>query len=260
MKRHRMGFRGRGTPPQARYVIMISFILFIVITYLSLQFIDEKITPTIMEVAERKTTEFATRGINAAVKFAEEYTFEDIAITEKNAQGNISIVDWDSSVVNKINRAATDRVEEFFHSMNRGTPPHYSDPLGEPDVYGDTVDELVDRDPTVIEIPIGQATGNSILANLGPKIPVNLELVGSVRTELVQEVEELGINNVFVSIYVQVDADVQIVVPFTTSVTPVSTRILIGKSLVMGEVPDFYGGAGGNPSIAIPKENLQDEK
>lgn len=259
MRRHRIGFKGGRTTPPSRYILMISFILVIVITYFSLEFIDKKITPTIMEVAETKTREFATRGINSAVKFAEEYTFEDVAITEKNEAGYISIVGWDSSVVNKINRAATDRVEEFFHSMNRGTPPQYSDPLGEPEVYGNTVEELVDRDPTVIEIPIGQATGNSILANLGPRLPVNLELVGSVETELIEEKEQLGINNVFVSLYVQVEADVQIVIPFTTELTKVSTRILIDKNLVMGEVPEFYGGTGGNPSIAVPKEDLQDE-
>jgi sporulation protein YunB len=259
MKRHRMGFRGRNSPPPSRYILMISFITVIVITYFSLEFIDEKITPTIEEIARVKTTEFATRGINSAVKFAEEYTFEDIAITEKTESGHISIVGWDSSVVNKINRAATDRVEEFFHSMNRGTPPQYSDPLGEPEVYGDTVDELVDRDPTVIEIPIGQATGNSILANLGPRIPVNLELVGSVRTELVDEKENFGINNVFVTLYVEVEADVQIVIPFTSEVKTVKTRILVDKSVIMGEVPDFYGGSG-DTSIAVPKEDLQGEE
>lgn len=251
-----MGFKGRRTPPPSRNILMISFVLFIVITYASLEFIDEAITPTIMEYADAKTTEFATRGINAAVKFAEEYTIDDIAITETNDNGYISIVGWDSAVVNKINRAATDRVEEFFHSMNRGNPPQYSDPLGEPEVYGDTVDELVERDPTMIEIPIGQATGNSILANLGPKIPVNLELVGSVRTELIEETEELGINNVFVSLYVKVEADVQIVVPFTTEVTTVSTNILIDKNLVMGDVPEFYGGGGDGPSISVPGEDL----
>ncbi|WP_047983689.1 sporulation protein YunB [Ornithinibacillus californiensis] len=259
MKRHRMGFVGRRTSPPTRYILMISFVLFILITYFSLEFIDEKITPTIVEIAEVKVDEFATRGINSAVKFAEEYTFDDVAYLEKTEEGNISGVGWDASVVNKINRAATDRVEEFFHSMNRGTPPQYSDPLGEPDVYGDTVDELVDRDPTVIEIPIGQATGNSILANLGPRIPVNLELVGAVRTQLIEEIEQLPINNVFVSVYVHVEADVQVVVPFTSKVTTVDTKILIDKNLVMGVVPEFYSGNGGDPSIAIPKEDLQDE-
>ncbi|MFD2045147.1 sporulation protein YunB [Ornithinibacillus salinisoli] len=256
--RQRMRFKRRRSPPPVRMILMVTFILFTICTIVSIIIIDKGITPTLMEVANEKTTEFATRGINSAVKFAENYTFEDIAITQRNNEGYITIVDWDSSVVNKINRAATDRVEEFFHSMNRGEPPKYQDPLGEPDPYGDTVDELVDRDPTVIEIPIGQATGNSILANLGPRIPVNLELIGAVRTELVEEREVLPINNVYVSIYVEVEADVQIIIPFITDVEKVSTKILIDKHLVMGEVPEFYGGNGSGPSIAVPKEEIGD--
>ncbi|MUK90000.1 sporulation protein YunB [Ornithinibacillus sp. L9] len=254
--RHRMKFKRRRSPPPVRTILMVTVIVFTIGTIASIIIIDKGITPTLMEVAEQKTKEFATRGINSAVKFAENYTFEDIAITQSNNNGYVTIVDWDSSVVNKINRAATDRVEEFFHSMNRGEPPKYQDPLGEPDPYGDTVDELVDRDPTVIEIPIGQATGNSILANLGPRIPVNLDLVGAVQTELVEEKEVLGINNVYVSLYVEVEADVQIVIPFITEVTNVSTRILIDKHLVMGDVPEFYGSGGSGPSIAVPKDDI----
>src|SRR5690625_5004941 len=172
---------------------MMSFIIVCVLVILSIWSIDKGIKPTLMEIAEQKTTEFATRAINSAVKFAEEdYSFEDIANLTKDDSGGASIVGWDPYVINKINRAATDRVEEFFRSMNRGEPPHYEDPLDEPEVYGDTVDELVERDPTVVEIPIGQATGNTVLANLGPKIPVNLELVGSVQTDIIEEREEIG--------------------------------------------------------------------
>lgn len=257
---HHRRFRKRRTPPPVRVLLMVTFFLVIILTFVSIQIINKGITPTLMEVAEIKTTEFATRAINAAVKFAENYTFEDVAKTTIDSNGNVSIVGWDSSVVNKINRASTDRVEEFFNSMNRGEPPKYDDPLGETDMYGDTVDELVQRDPTVIEIPIGQATGNSILANLGPKIPVNLELVGSVRTELVDEREVIGINNVFITLFVEVEADVQIVIPFTTEVTTVKTRILIDKHLVMGDVPDFYGGNQDGPTISVPMEDLQDNK
>ncbi|SET34678.1 sporulation protein YunB [Oceanobacillus limi] len=256
--RHRMRMKRRRSPPPVSTILMVTFILFTISTIASIIIIDKGITPTLMEVADDKTTEFATRGINSAVKFAENYTFQDVTITQQNNNGYITSVDWDPSIVNKINRAATDRVEEFFHSMNRGEPPKYQDPLGEPDPYGDTVDELVDRDPTVIEIPIGQATGNSILANLGPRIPVNLELVGAVRTELVEEREEMGINGVFVSLYVEVEADVQIIIPFVTDVKEVSTRILIDKQLVMGEVPEFYGGNKEGPSIAVPKDDVVD--
>ncbi|HEX6594722.1 MAG TPA: sporulation protein YunB [Bacillota bacterium] len=259
MFRNRMTFKRKLAPPPGRNVFLISFILFIVLVMFSIWVIDRGIKPALMEIAERKTTEFATRAINAAVKFAENYTFEDIAQTTTDHNGNVTIVGWDSSIVNQINRAATDRVEEFFHSMNRGEPPEYEDPLGEPEMYGDTVDELVDRDPTVVEIPIGQATGNTMLANLGPKVPVNLELVGSVQTDIIDEREVLGINNVFITLYVLVEADVQIIIPFTTEVTSVSTKIMIDKHLVMGEVPDFYGGDSDGPSISIPKKDLQDD-
>lgn len=259
MKRRMRFSKTKRSPPPAKSILMVTFILFLLVTVFSFWFIDQKIKPTLMEVAERKINEFATRAINSAVKFAEEYTFEDIANTSTDNEGNITMVGWNPSVINKINRASTDRVEEFFHSMNRGEPPNYKDPADEPEIYGDTVDELVDRDPTVIEIPIGQAFGNSILANLGPKIPVNLELVGSVQTDIISEKEFSGINNVMVSLYIIVEADVQIVIPFTTDVTTVTTKILIDKHLVMGKVPDFYSNGGSDgPSIAVPKKDLQD--
>ncbi|WP_253286785.1 sporulation protein YunB [Virgibacillus sp. MSJ-26] len=251
--------RRRRSPPQARTILMISFVIVCILVFLSIWIIDKGIKPTLMEIADRKTTEFATRAINSAVKFAEEYSFESIANLTKDDSGKISMVGYDQTVVNKINRAATDRVEEFFHSMNRGEPPDYEDPLDEPEVYGDTVDELVDRDPTVVEIPIGQATGNTVLANLGPKIPVNLELVGSVQTDIIEEREEVGINGVVITLYVFVEADVQIVIPFSTELKNVSTKIMIDKHLVMGEVPEFYGGSGNNPSISVPKKDLQDD-
>ncbi|TXL58128.1 sporulation protein YunB [Cerasibacillus terrae] len=258
--RRRFRFKKIRTPPPISRLILVSFTLVLISTVFSIWYINEKIKPTLMQIAERKTDEFATRAINSAVKFAENYTFDQIAQTITDDNGNVTVVGWDSSVVNKINRAATDRVEEFFRSMNRGEPPNYEDPLSEPEVYGDTVDELVEKDPTVVEIPIGQATGNTILANLGPKIPVNLELIGSVRTDIQEEREEFGINNVFITLYILVEADVQIIVPFTTDVTTVKTKIMIDKHLVMGKVPDFYGTGQQNPSIAIPKRDLQNDE
>lgn len=239
---------------------MISFVLVCVLVILSIWLIDKGIKPTLMYIAEQKTTEFATRAINSAVKFAEDYTFEDIAELGTDDTGAISIVGWDSTVVNEIKRATTDRVEEFFNSMNRGETPEYEDPLNEPEEYDDSADDLVERDPTVIDIPIGQATGNSVLANLGPKIPVNLELVGSVQTDIVEEREEWGINNVIITLYVVVEADVQIIIPFTTEIKNVSSKIMIDKHLVMGDVPEFYGGGSGGPSISVPKEDLQDSE
>ncbi|WP_229683053.1 sporulation protein YunB [Virgibacillus oceani] len=240
-------------------ILVITMILFFLMTWVSIEIINRGIKPALMEAAEVKTTEFATRAINSAVRFAEDYNFEDI--TRMETEGDVTIVGWNSSVVSEINRVSTDKVEEFFKYMNRGMLPPTSDSESSDQVpgnYSNSTDNLSEKDPTVIEIPIGQATGNTILANLGPKVPVNLQLAGAVRTNIVHVEESVGINNVVITLWLEIEADVQIIVPFTSDVTTVDTEIYIDKKLIMGDVPEFYGGSGnGGIDIAIPKKDLK---
>ncbi|HLS09011.1 sporulation protein YunB [Lentibacillus sp.] len=262
MLRKRMVFRRRKiskTPPPLSKMIVLTAIIFALMIFLSLAIIDKGIKPTLMDIAERRTDEFATRGINTAVRFAENYNYDDLLNITYDNEGNVATYNWNSAVVSEINRVATDRVEEYFRYMNTGEPPDYENSLFEPEEFEDTTENLPMKDPTVVEIPLGQATGNTILANLGPRIPVNLEFVGNVRTNIVREDEPLGLNGAWVSLYVQVEADVQIVIPFMTDVTTVSTEIYIDGGALMGDVPDFYGGGDG-PSIAVPKEDITEEE
>lgn len=243
-------FKKKRTPPPAKSILLVTTILFICMIVSSILIIDKGIKPTLMVIAERKTTEFATRAINAAVKFAEDYHFEDLITMTTNNNGDVTTYGWDSAAVSHINRVSTDRVEEFFFNMNEGRPL--------PDDINDEfpVDDLVKKDATVVEIPIGQAIGSTLLANLGPKIPVNLELAGSVKTDVIREVEDIGINGALVTIYIIVEAEVQIIIPLTSEVKPVSSKIYIDSGVIMGAVPDYYGGSGNGPPIAIPKESF----
>lgn len=88
----------RKSPPSNKQLMLISFLLFIFFTVLSINLINSKIKPTLMYIAETKTTEFATRAINSTVKFAEEYTIDDITRNSTNDNGNTSIVRFASKV------------------------------------------------------------------------------------------------------------------------------------------------------------------
>ncbi|MFC3041386.1 sporulation protein YunB [Virgibacillus xinjiangensis] len=257
--RRRMGFKKSFSPPPRKNLFLITTVFFAAFVFLSIWLIDEGIEPTLMEIAEIKTDEFATRAINSAVRFAESYNYDEVLQATYDEEGNVATYRWNSAVVSEINRVATDRVEEFFMHVNRGDPITYDYSLHDPYDYSEGAEDRAEHDPTLVEIPLGQVTGNTVLANLGPTVPVNMELVGSVRTNIVREEEEFGINGVWVSLYVNVEADVQIVIPFTTEVKTVQTEIYIDSGAIMGDVPDFYGGNGSGPSIAVPKKDLQDE-
>lgn len=251
----------RRTPPPVKYIFVITCILFVASISFSIWFIGEKIQPTLMDIAEVKTTEFATRAINAAVKSSEDITFDNLVNVSKDDNGNISMVGWSGEAQNKVLRKTTERAEYFLYNMNKGETVDTNDRELPQIDYDDSAKDLADKDPTVVEIPIGQAFGNTILANLGPKIPVNFEIVGAIQSDLIMDAVELGINTTMYKLYVQVQVNVAIVVPFITKPAVVRTKVYIDARTINSEVPQYYGGDGsGTPPIAIPKKDLQDEK
>ncbi|WP_156288512.1 sporulation protein YunB [Oceanobacillus salinisoli] len=257
--RKRFG-RKKFASPSGKNIFLITLVVFVICVILSIGIVSKGITPAIIEISEIKTEEFATRAINMAVRFAEGYDFNDVLNITYDNEGNVAVYNWNQSVISEINRVATDRVEEFFLHMNRGDPISYDYSLHEPYDYSDGAEDRAAQDPTLIEVPLGEITGNAVLANLGPKIPINLELVGAVRTNIIRETEPLGINGSWVSLYVNVEADVQIIIPFITEQTTVQTEIYIDGGAIMGDVPEFYGGGSDGPSIAVPKEDFEEEK
>src|SRR5699024_11322424 len=106
--------------------------------------------------------------------------------------------------------------------------------------FDDSVEDLASKDPTVVEIPIGQATGNTVLANLGPKIPVHFEIVGSLQSDVVHEVEEFGVNGALFEIYIPVEVSIRIVVLFSTKTSTINTRVFLEYRIIMVDVSDFY--------------------
>lgn|SRR5690625_3345656 len=236
-----------------RTILLITVILYLVIVFFTIYIIDRGIKPTLMNIAEEKTIEFATRTINSAVKSTENISFDDLVDINVDSNGNVTTLGWNSAAVNRALRTATDRAEYFLYGMNKGQTLDIDDPDLNPIEFGDSVGDLAAKDPTVVEIPIGQATGNAILANLGPKIPVHFEIVGSLRSDVVHEIKEFGVNAALVEIYIPVTVNVQIVIPFSTSVSEVSTRVFIDSRIVMGNVPEFYSSGTSGTSISIPK-------
>lgn len=238
---------------------MITSIIFLIFVFLTIWIIDKGIKPPLMDIAILKTREFATRTINSAVKSTENIDFDDLIDLRMDNNGNVSILGYNSAAVNRALRTATDRAEYFLYSMNKGETIDVDDPELKPVEFGDSVGDLASKDPTVVEIPIGQATGNTILANLGPKIPVHFEIVGSLESDVVHEIKEFGINASLVEIYIPVTVTVQIVIPFSTTTSTISTKIFIDSRVIMGEVPNFYNYGGDNgPSISVPSKSFKE--
>ena len=102
-------------------------------------------------------------------------------------------------------------------------------------VVGSTQDNTI-----TIEIPSGNLTGASLLMGRGPRIPVRIVVLSSSRVEFSNGIVTAGINQTKHQISLRVTVDMEILVPWGTENTQVSTDVLIADTVIVGKVPDTY--------------------
>ncbi|MBN3554464.1 sporulation protein YunB [Fictibacillus nanhaiensis] len=255
LKRKKMKLR-KGPLP-FRFVVLISFSLFIIITIQGLWLVDKGIEPTLMYVAQRKTEEIASLAINEAIfnKLFDSIDMQDILISKEDKDGNIVFAGVNQKVVNNVQYKSAIVVQEFLKEIEKGKIPESikSEKLG-------LSKKHPDEPGVIMDIPLGQATENSLLANLGPRIPIKFTIVGDVNTDIEEKIETVGINNTWISINIIVTVKAKVVIPFATETAIVTRPIQIMGQFIPGEVPIYYNQSGDPIQPALPIDPQIKEK
>lgn len=233
-----------------RYVFVITFILFICFTALSLWLINAGIKPTLMSYAESETKKIASMVINQAInkKVANVMDINEIIETVPNKdQSRASTTRLNTEIINRILGEVTNQVQNNLQEAEKGKFEllDYSDVKIDPN-------QSKKLEGIVFSVPLGQATNNAILGNMGPSVPVRFHAVGDVHSDVKSKVKPYGINNAYVEVAIHVQVNVQIIIPFSTKTTLVEQDIPVAMGIIQGDVPQFFGGNGHSPSISIP--------
>ncbi len=233
--------------------IIIIFILVVTMTYFSLNYLNKNVVPVLMSYATSQVRKFSSLIINRAIskQIAEDLSVEDMFIITKSETGEIRTIDFDPIVVNKTLNKIVNTIQLNLKSLEEGK----LELLELPDnVLIDYNEEELSKG-VIYEIPSGVVFNNSLLANLGPKIPVKLSLIGDIVSNVNTKVTNYGINNALieVSIYVQVES--RVILPFITDTVIVETEIPVAMKLVQGIVPDYLLGGLTNSSVPIKVPN-----
>lgn len=233
--------------------IIIIFILVVTMTYFSLNYLNKNVVPVLMSYATSQVRKFSSLIINRAIskQIAEDLSVEDMFIITKSETGEIRTIDFDPIVVNKTLNKIVNTIQLNLKYLEEGK----LELLELPDnVLIDYNEEELSKG-VIYEIPSGVVFNNSLLANLGPKIPVKLSLIGDIVSNINTKVTNYGINNALieVSIYVQVES--RVILPFITDTVIVETEIPVAMKLVQGIVPDYLLGGLTNSSVPIKVPN-----
>ncbi|AIG25369.1 sporulation protein YunB [Brevibacillus sp. 7WMA2] len=219
--------RRRRIRTSKKKIFFIAFIVFLAIIIQSIVFLEQKIKPTLLVIAKQKSEQIAKEAIADAVtkKIAQiDMNTAEVLDIEKDSDNKIRAINFNfqgySKIMGEANQRIKNRLKEF------------------------------ESEKIEARVPLGLASGSSFLSDTGPKLPITFSPVGSAKTWLDPKLSEAGINMVMVTIYLQVEVRLQVIIPFATDQTIVTTSIPITNSLVVGEVPDYlYNNPLGKPEV-----------
>ncbi len=228
-------------------------LLFVVLIY-SFNFLNKKVLPILLNYAEAEVTKLSTIVINKAVSkhLAEDMSLEDLFIITKGENGYIRTVDFNPIIVNKVLTTTTNTVQINLKYIEQGK----LDLIDLPDNVLIDYDEKKLKKGIIYEIPSGIVFNNALISNIGPKIPVKLNLVGDIVSGVKTKITNYGINNALIEVNVNLEVTEQVILPFTSKRVKVSIDIPVAMKLIEGTVPNYYlnGINQNSASITLPVE------
>ena len=217
-----------------KWNVIIFIIIFILLSIIFVfKYINEKIMPVFLEYAEYQASKIATYVISIAVdeEVSQNLDIEDLFFTSKDTSGNITSIDFNPITINKISNMIKANIFEYLEDLENGNIEKIKNTA----LFSSRINEGI-----IFEIPSGVVFNNIILANIGPKVPVKLNLTGDILTNISTKVTDYGINNAVVEVIVNVEVYEQVILPFTTKRITINTDIPIAIKLIQGEIPSYF--------------------
>lgn len=190
----------------ARLWILTAVLVLIVL------FFEMRLKPVTASVAVIHAQSIATAVINRSVSeiLAESgIQTEQLETVTYSQENTVTSVQSDTVLVNRLKNDITLRIQENLAGIQ-----NYQ-----------------------ANIPIGTIIGGEILSGMGPSVPLMISLSGNVYSDFASTFEQGGINQTVHKLTLNVSAEVNIIMPMNAVSTTVQTSVLIGETVIVGNVP-----------------------
>lgn len=242
-KMRRTSLIKRGPLP-LRYVFLITFVFFIFLTVFSMIIINNNLEPNLQSIAHTKARQVASEAINDAIskKITDGIDMDQLIVVKEYSDGQLTF-SFNSQISNRVISEATMRVQRYLELVEEGNLEDLESFKNDINI---NYEESKKQHGIVYDVPLGMATGATLFSNLGPKIPVKLEIMGDVISDVETRVIETGINNTHLELFVRVNVKMNVIIPLIEPPIEISNVVKIGDIFVTGKVPQYYHHGGGN--------------
>lgn len=228
----RMKLKRRIKPKKANIIIILIILLIISVVYV-LKIFNERAIPIFINYSEVEVKRIVSLVINNSLmnEVGTKITFDDLFITKEDSSGNITSMDINSAKVNQVLMNINSVLEQNFKYLERGQ-------IDKLKINNLNINST--KKGVIYELPSGIIFNNVFLNNLFPKIPVKLNLVGTIFSKINTDVESYGINNAIFKVNVNVSSEIKVILPFASENIELTANIPIIIKIIEGKVPSYF--------------------
>lgn len=188
------------------FIVIASFFYFRsnLISYVE-KYAEGLITTRVVDIFNTSTTEALTGDM-----FQDKSNFYEIRY---DGEGNVSLISTDMVVINALMRDVAAITQNY-------------------------VNKLCEQED--VQVPYSSIFGSMLLANYGGKYTLNMELVGNIQCNYRTTFEAQGINQTLMCMYIDLFADISVMLPLYVKNVKVSNNMVVYQNLIVGKVPEFY--------------------
>ena len=211
-------------------VVILDMALIFFFTYILFIGYSKFVSNRLIDIAYVKLNEFMDYFLSNKINYDlfKGDNLKDIIVINKNSDGEILYVSYDMDKSYKVLDLVTKELENNINDLENGN-------------VGNTQNISGGKNGILLKLPMFIGN-NAIISNLGPKIYVPINFVGSILTNLKTKITDYGINNALVEIYVTVKLSTNIISPTSSKEMVIDYDALIASVVVNGRVPSVYGG------------------
>jgi len=217
------------------WLVFIVVMLVCILTTFIFAVFNKKINPKLIEISRQNLNKITYSLIMDYLDdeiLNQEY-LDNILIITKNKNQEILAVDFNLENAYVVLSEITRRIEENINELEKG---HIKI-----DYYDGYL--TAGANALVLSVPMGAVSDYVYLNNIGPKIPVKIDFIGTVVTNLKTKITNYGLNNVLVELYAYIWLTEEITTPVTFKTEKIEYDVLIAAKMINGRVPSFYGEA-----------------
>ena len=235
-------------------IIIVLIVLIFILGFFALKYFSKKLAPSIFKYASFQTKKISNIIINDAVakNITSKVKAEEIFEVTNDKNDEIKSIDFNTASINKYLTDTTVTIQKNLKNIENGNIDEIENLLNITKEF----DKKTLKKGIIYYINSGFIFNNPILTNLGPKIPVKISLIGDVISYISAEVNDYGINNSIIKVYINLKVTEEVILPFYGKTIDVEAKVPIAIKVVTGKVPQYYAGSSKQTSpIIFPANN-----